>query len=181
MEEAKKVERTELTGVHSLVLCRSPFPSQYVFPFSTGGAGTTIPVSKKWAGSRNVVHFCSKQNNKRTSVIHATDIAGWRRKGAEACEFYCVLLFLVCTCTARTSAATYLVENGAVAVEQRSVADVGMADHPAQVRRRPPDLRQVPEGKSMYMIRISVSLCWLNCINIILNLICSFKCILNWG
>lgn len=36
MEEAKKAERKELTGARSLVLCRSLFPSQYVFPLSAG-------------------------------------------------------------------------------------------------------------------------------------------------
>lgn len=55
-----------------------------------------------------------------------------------------------------SSTATYLVENGAVAMEQRGVADVRVTDHPAEVRRRPPDLRQVPEGKIMCMIRLSV-------------------------
>ena len=34
----------------------------------------------------------------------------------------------------------YLVEDGAVAMEKGSVADVGVADHPAQVRCRPPHL-----------------------------------------
>lgn len=43
---------------------------------------------------------------------------------------------------------TNLIEDGGVAVEQRSVADVGVAHHPAQVRGSPPRLQQVTRRSS---------------------------------
>ena len=37
---------------------------------------------------------------------------------------------------------SYLVEDGRVAVEERGIHNVGVADHPAQVRRSKPRLEQ---------------------------------------
>lgn len=46
---------------------------------------------------------------------------------------------------------TYLKENCAVTMEQGTIADVRMADHPAQVRSCPPNLQQVKQDTVVYL------------------------------